>query len=322
MRKYSSTIPPLELELTLTAGATTATLVDGSSLPVIASPDTLTLVLSPDTENEEIVTVTAHSSGADTITIARGQESTTDRTHSSGATVKHMVTARDLQEPHRHISASNYSENNSASLHGLGSSDGSVVGTAKIQTLTNKTIDSADNTITVAQSRVTGLTDALAAKAPLASPALTGTPTAPTATTGTNTTQVATTAFVKQELDAQTHTLSEITDVTVSATEVNYLDGATSNIQDQLDAITSSGLQVRTGTASVSVGSGAANTASVTFGTAFPSGSAPTIILSLTSTHSGTVVISSSSPSTSGFTFRGYAATAGTISVNYLAVQV
>ena len=37
---------------------------------------------------------------------------------------------------------------------------------------------------------------ALAAYAPLASPALTGTPTAPTATAGTNTTQIATTAFV------------------------------------------------------------------------------------------------------------------------------
>src|SRR6059058_5290082 len=36
----------------------------------------------------------------------------------------------------------------------------------------------------------------LALKAPLASPALTGTPTAPTATAGTNTTQIATTAFV------------------------------------------------------------------------------------------------------------------------------
>lgn len=43
-------------------------------------------------------------------------------------------------------------------------------------------------------------TDALALKAPLASPALTGTPTAPTASTGTNTTQLATTAFVQQEL--------------------------------------------------------------------------------------------------------------------------
>lgn len=40
----------------------------------------------------------------------------------------------------------------------------------------------------------------LDAKAPLASPALTGTPTAPTAATGTNTTQVATTAFVNAEI--------------------------------------------------------------------------------------------------------------------------
>lgn len=38
--------------------------------------------------------------------------------------------------------------------------------------------------------------DALALKAPLASPTLTGTPTAPTAAPGTNTTQIATTAFV------------------------------------------------------------------------------------------------------------------------------
>ena len=39
-------------------------------------------------------------------------------------------------------------------------------------------------------------------KAPLASPALTGTPTAPTATAGTNTTQIATTAFVNSSVDA------------------------------------------------------------------------------------------------------------------------
>jgi hypothetical protein len=48
----------------------------------------------------------------------------------------------------------------------------------------------------IAQSKISGLTSDLALKAPLASPALTGTPTAPTATAGTNTTQVATTAFV------------------------------------------------------------------------------------------------------------------------------
>jgi hypothetical protein len=42
--------------------------------------------------------------------------------------------------------------------------------------------------------------DDIRAKAPLASPALTGTPTAPTASSGTNTTQVATTAFVQTEV--------------------------------------------------------------------------------------------------------------------------
>ncbi|MFA6731003.1 MAG: hypothetical protein WCR95_08430, partial [Eubacteriales bacterium] len=56
----------------------------------------------------------------------------------------------------------------------------------------------------IPQSVVTGLTTDLAGKAPLASPALTGTPTAPTASAGTNTTQLATTAFVKTAVDNKT----------------------------------------------------------------------------------------------------------------------
>jgi len=50
--------------------------------------------------------------------------------------------------------------------------------------------------ITGTLSAQTDLQNALDAKAPLASPALTGTPTAPTASANTNTTQLATTAFV------------------------------------------------------------------------------------------------------------------------------
>lgn len=52
----------------------------------------------------------------------------------------------------------------------------------------------------IAEFEVTGLVSDLALKAPLASPALTGTPTAPTAAAGTNTTQLATTAFVEGEV--------------------------------------------------------------------------------------------------------------------------
>ncbi len=63
-------------------------------------------------------------------------------------------------------------------------------------------IDSiADADTTHAPSR-NAVFDALALKAPLASPALTGVPTAPTAAVATNTTQLATTAFVVAEIAA------------------------------------------------------------------------------------------------------------------------
>jgi len=56
---------------------------------------------------------------------------------------------------------------------------------------------------------------AVATKADLASPALTGTPTAPTAAAGTDTTQIATTAFVDDALT------SGNTDVTVNDVTIN-----------------------------------------------------------------------------------------------------
>jgi hypothetical protein len=92
---------------------------------------------------------------------------------------------------------------------------GAVVGTTNTQTLTNKTLtspvintptgitktdvglDNVDNTRDTLKPISTATQNALDLKAPLASPALTGTPTAPTAAANTDTTQVATTAFVK-----------------------------------------------------------------------------------------------------------------------------
>lgn len=64
--------------------------------------------------------------------------------------------------------------------------------------------------LTLAQSQVANLTTDLAAKAPLANAALTGTPTAPTASAGTSSTQISTTAFVASAIAAVPRTYSSI----------------------------------------------------------------------------------------------------------------
>ena len=63
---------------------------------------------------------------------------------------------------------------------------------------------------------VDGLQTALNAKAPLASPKLTGTPKAPTATAGTNTTQIATTAFVTTAVSTAESSAKSYTDTKVA----------------------------------------------------------------------------------------------------------
>jgi hypothetical protein len=65
--------------------------------------------------------------------------------------------------------------------------------------ITDKPTTFAPAAHTHAIADVTNLQSSLDAKAPLASPALTGTPTAPTAAAATNTTQIATTAFVQAQ---------------------------------------------------------------------------------------------------------------------------
>ena len=65
--------------------------------------------------------------------------------------------------------------------------------------------------------------DALALKAPLASPNLTGTPTAPTAAAGTNTTQIASTAFVETGLSGKANSSHAHDDRYYTESEVDTL---------------------------------------------------------------------------------------------------
>lgn len=84
-------------------------------------------------------------------------------------------------------------------------------------------------------------------RAPLASPALTGTPTAPTAATGTSTTQIATTEFVANTVGAMTSGVSDvrvnntsvvtggIANINLTSDDIQYADENNTTVTDKLD---------------------------------------------------------------------------------------
>jgi hypothetical protein len=130
-------------------------------------------------------------------------------------------------------------------------------------------------------SEVNNLQSELNLKAPLASPALTGTPTAPTATSNTNTTQIATTAFVQTGLATKsntghTHTISDVTNLqTILDGKANTIHNHTisdvTNLQTSLDskqATLISGTNIKTingasvlGSGNLTIGGGDGNVA-------------------------------------------------------------
>lgn len=166
-RKFSS----ISVETTLASGisnsATTMTVATGTGSALLGgvtlaagNVDQFTVALDVDTQNEEIVFITAVSS--DTFTIVRGCAGTSAISHSGGASVKHVLTSDDLNafnsavSPVSSITFSGSSSGTMA-LQGAAIASGTVtlpagtatlVSTSATQTLTNKTIDSASNTLT------------------------------------------------------------------------------------------------------------------------------------------------------------------------------
>ena len=137
MRYYSSIAPNKVLQSAINSSATQIQLNNLTGLPA-SYP--YTLVLDPDTVSEEIVLVTGLSSGT-ILNIARGVtvvdgvvagDGTSTYSHSIGAEVKHMVTARDLQEPQNHIAAT-------TSVHGIANT-ANLVTLSGAQTLADKTL--------------------------------------------------------------------------------------------------------------------------------------------------------------------------------------
>jgi hypothetical protein len=154
-RQYSSRSQQSTLTSAITAGTTSITVVSGTALlggVTIPAGRTFTLVIDPDTALEEIVDATAVSTN--TFTITRAIDGSSAQEHSAGAVVRHMAIGRDYRDANLHTQASasyNDGAGNAQSMHGIASGEGSVVGTDKAQTLTQKILTSptiSDPTIT------------------------------------------------------------------------------------------------------------------------------------------------------------------------------
>ena len=142
------------------ATGTASTLLGGVT---IVANSQFTVALDPDTINEEIVFITAGPSG-DTFTITRGRAGSSAVAHSSGATIKHVLTSDDLTAFAAGISpvtslgfsgstsgtttvqATAIAGTNTLTLPAT--SNDTLVGLAATQTLTNKTISATSNTLT------------------------------------------------------------------------------------------------------------------------------------------------------------------------------
>lgn len=147
-RNYSATA----IETKLLASIPSASANDATTGVVVVSisgfPTTFpyTLILDPDTSKEEVVTVTSGSTT--TLVITRGQDGTTAFAHAAGTAVRHGISAREFKELQTHISARGIDTDTAllsgvdTHVHGIVTGEGDVVGTAKTQTLTNKTIGS------------------------------------------------------------------------------------------------------------------------------------------------------------------------------------
>ena len=100
LRLFSSISVETTLASTINSSVTSMTVATGTATTLLGgvtmvANSQFTVAIDPDTINEEIVFITAGPSG-DTFTITRGQAGSSAVSHSTGATVKHVLTSSDL----------------------------------------------------------------------------------------------------------------------------------------------------------------------------------------------------------------------------------
>jgi hypothetical protein len=245
-REYKPGIPTT-LAAAINSSATTITIDAYTNWPTGADGN-FWVTIDGGTAQEERVLCSAHSSGSVTVA-TRGVDGTTASSHAKGATIWPSWSATDADEANAHINSTGYSPYSKA-VHGLGSTDGVVVGTTKEQTLTLKTL---------ASPTITGtITGAVVTSANIVDGTITGTDIASGTITSTN---ILDGTIVNADINASaaiaasklsgvvtptsTDTLTNKTltspkinedvIVTATATQLNYVAGVTSAIQTQLD---------------------------------------------------------------------------------------
>jgi len=99
-RLYSSISVETTLASSINNSTTSITVATGTATTLlggvtVVANSQFTVAIDPDTINEEIVFITAGPSG-DTFTVTRGRAGSSAVTHSTGASVKHVLTSDDL----------------------------------------------------------------------------------------------------------------------------------------------------------------------------------------------------------------------------------
>jgi len=312
-RQYSSRSQQSTLTTAITAGTTSITVVSGSALlggVTIPAGRTFTLVIDPDTAIEEIVDATSVSTN--TFVITRAIDGSSAQEHSAGAVVRHMAIGRDYRDANLHTQASasyNDGAGNAQSMHGIASGEGSVVGTDKAQTLTNKILTSptiSDPTLTGTASAGAVLVfegttaDTFETTLTVVDPTQDNTVTIPN-TTGT--------IVIANAVQTLTNKTIDMTGVTLTGLSSAGMVSTSATPKDYVDAILGSATAAATSAASAAASASAAATSATS---ASNSASAASSSASAAATSASSASTSASAASTSATSASNSASAAAT----------